>query len=146
MDRNIIIGVSLAFSLKVPCPFQSGRDYETIAFAIFEHCIRAPWLLLWRALKFHAARLQFLIRFCDVMARIGHVHHRADPFFSIGREQHNSRLRVRDPQFNPALFVVERLICDDRESKFFSVKIQRPFLIPHGNAYEFDLFDYSEQI
>jgi hypothetical protein len=50
------------------------RQNEPVAFAVLEHRIGAPGLLLRRAFKFHAALFQFAIRFVDVIAHVRHVH------------------------------------------------------------------------
>jgi hypothetical protein len=60
-----------------------------------------------------------------------------------GREQHHSCLRFRNSQFEPALFLVKRLIGDDCEPQFVGVKIQRAILVGDWNANKFDLFDHD---
>jgi hypothetical protein len=51
-----------------------ARDHESIAFAVFEHCVNAPRLLLWRAFEFHAALLELLVGLLDIVARVRHIH------------------------------------------------------------------------
>ena len=117
---------------------------EAIAFAVLEHGVGAPGLFLRRTFEFHAAFLQFGIRLIDAIARVRHVHERADPLFvAFGGEQHDSRLRLWNSQFDPSLFLVERLIGDDREPEFIGVKIERAILIGNGNTDEFDLLDHD---
>ena len=56
-----------------------------------------------------------------------------------------TRLRLRHAQLDPALFLIERLVGDDREPEFLGVKIQRPILVGHRNADEFDLLDHGSR-
>src|SRR5439155_10803211 len=120
------------------------RKNETISFAVFEHGVSAPRLFLWRTFEFYAALLQFGIRLLDVVARVRHVHERPDPFFiSLRRKQHHACFRFRDPQLDPALLFVERLICNNRESEFVGVKVERAVLVGYGNANELDLVNHD---
>src|SRR5438067_7178278 len=92
------------------------RKYEPVSFAVPEHSVSAPRLFLWRPFELHATLFQLLVRFFDIIASVRHVHERADPFFvSLRRKQHHARFRFRNSQFNPALLLIERLICNDRE-------------------------------
>ncbi len=45
------------------------------------------------------------------------------------RKENNARLRFRDAQLDPALFLVEGLVGDDGEAEFLGIKIERPILI-----------------
>ena len=64
------------------------------------------------------------------VARVRHVHEWADALLvAFGREQYHSCLRFRNSQFDPPPLLVERLIGDDRESKFVGVKMQRAILV-----------------
>ena len=47
-----------------------GRKNEPVPFAVFEHRVGAPRLLLRWAFKFDAAFLQLCIRLIDVVARV----------------------------------------------------------------------------
>ena len=47
------------------------------------------------------------------------------------------------PQLDPALFVVERLVVDDREPEFIGIKIECAILICDRNTDEFDLLDHG---
>jgi hypothetical protein len=124
--------------------FSVRRKNEAISFAVLEHRISSPRLFLWRAFEFHATLFQFLICLLDVVARVRHVHKRTDPLFlSIGRKQHYTRLRFRNPQFDPALLLIERLIGDDGEPEFVGIKIERAILVGYRNANEFDLLDHN---
>src|SRR6266481_6024097 len=123
---------------------KSGRDHESIALAVFEHLIRAPWLLLRRTFKFHSARTQLLVRLINVVTFIRHVHEGADAFLvSLRREQHHARLRLWHAQFDPPLLSIKWLIRDNRESEFLRIKVQRAILIADRDADEFDLFDHN---
>jgi len=84
-------------------------------------------------------RLQFLVSLIDVVARERHIHKRPDPLLiPFRREQHHPHLRLRHAPFDPALFLIERLIIDDGESEFLGIKIQRAILIGDGNANELE--------
>ena len=120
------------------------RNNEPVSFAVLEHRVGAPRLFLWRSLEFDAALFQFLVRLINVVARVRHVHERADPFFlSLRRKQHQARFRFRNSQFDPALLLIERLIGDNREPELVCVKIERAVLVGYGNADEFDLLDHD---
>src|SRR6266436_3825560 len=64
-------------------------------------------------------------------------------FSSPSGVNNTTRLCFRHAQFDPALFLVERLVGDNREPEFIRVKIQGPVLIGHRNTDEFDLLDHD---
>src|ERR1700731_2390271 len=120
-------------------------EHEAISFAVLEHRVFAPGLFLRRALKLHPAPLQFLVGLVDVIARVRHRHHRADPFLiALGGEQHHPGLRLRHSQLDPPLFLIEGLIRDDGEPEFVRIKIQGPVLVRDWDADEFDLSNHGE--
>ena len=137
-------GVPAAPLCRRPVCLSIRRKNEPVSFAVLEHRVGAPWLLLWGPFEFYAALFQFLIRLIDVVARVRHVHERADPFFiSLWRKQHKARFRFRNSQLDPALLIIERLIGDNREPELVRVKIERAVLVGYGNADEFDLLDHD---
>ncbi len=44
---------------------------------------------------------------------------------------------------DPALLLIEGLICNNRESELVGVKIERTVLVAHRNADEFDLLNHD---
>ena len=59
------------------------------------------------------------------------------------REQSNAGLRFGNPQFDPALLAIKRLVRDDRKTQLLSVKIQCALLVSHRNGHEFDLVNHG---
>jgi hypothetical protein len=61
-------------------------------------------------------------------------------------EQDKAGLRAGNPQFDPALFVAERLVREDDETEFFGIEIESGVLVADGNRSKFDGFDHGGRI
>ena len=102
---------------------------------------------LWRALEFHSASFQFLVRFLQVIAGIGHVHKRADAvFLLVAGEQHDARVCLWNAQLDPALFIVEWLIGDNGEAQFLGVKIEGAILVRHRDTDKLNLLNHAVKV
>src|ERR1043165_9242899 len=86
-------------------------EHKAIAFGILHDAVRAPGLLLGRALELHAALGKLSIGRFHVVARNGAIHLRADAILlAIHGEENNARLRGADAQFDPPPALAHRLV------------------------------------
>src|SRR6185295_9516243 len=120
-----------------------GED-EPVALRIAEHREVAPGLALGRPLERDAARGELLVGRLDVVATQRAVEEAADAVLvALRREQHEAGVRRADPQLDPALLVVERLVGDHFETELLGVERERGVLVAHGDADEFDAIDHG---
>jgi hypothetical protein len=117
-----------------------ARQHERVSIGIREDGKRAPWLLRGRTHELDTTSRQLLVRLLDVVACQRTVERRAWPRAAlIGREEHDASVGRSNPQLDPALSVVERLIGEDIEADDVGPELQCAILIAGGNADELDV-------
>jgi len=97
--------------------YLSRRQYKLVAIRILEDRERSPRLLFRLGGESNPARAELPVGGADVVTGKGAIEKRADPILMpLGREEHHARWRVGDPQFDPALLLIETLIRRDFEA------------------------------
>lgn len=115
-----------------------STDYERVALAVLGDDIRAPRLFLRWSRELDSARLVEFVCLLNIVRREGKSRELADAILVlVGCKKDNARLGLWNPQLNPALLVVKRLVRHNGESKFFRVEVECTILVPHRDAREF---------
>ena len=74
-------------------------------------------MFLFRRIQTPPRAFLVLRRSLQMITGVGHVHERPNAVLVvIGGKQNNARFRFGNAQFDPALFIIKRLVGDDGES------------------------------
>src|SRR5262245_36038564 len=103
---------------------------ERVSVGVLEHRRRPPVGLLRRAKEFDAARRELLVRLLDVVGVEGEMREPADvALVLLGRKEHQTSVTPLDPELDPALMLVERLIGVNEEPDLLGPEGERAILI-----------------
>src|SRR5579871_3300125 len=117
---------------------------DLVPLGILHDCEAAPGLFLRSRGEFHAALHQLLVALFHVIDLPRCVHEAPDPILvTLGREEHDARLRAGNREFQPTLLFRELLVCEDAEAQFFGIEAQCPVLVPHRDSQKLDSFDHK---
>ena len=64
-------------------------------------------------------------------------------FLAFRREESNAGLGFRNAELDPPLFVIERLVGNNRKAELLGVKVQGALLVAHGDGCEFDVLNHG---
>src|SRR5580700_6724342 len=111
-------------------PFLFRRQDELVSVLVFEDRRRSPLFRLRIHRKDHTFAFQYLGRSLHIVAPERNRLMAANPCrVAVDRKQHQLRIPSRYPQFNPSLFLIERLVREHTESQLLGIKLNRLILV-----------------